>query len=378
MGQDASKGSFEFRYVNEVDCFRRKVLMIQPPSAVKKEEGVTRVLRSVSVQCVTWDSQTILPEQWMSLLGNQLYAVYFVSYRSHQMSTGEEVLVLPPASEVEERATYAFEKVRNASPDAKLAIVVWDNAEDGYDEEEVPEEAAVDPPAEDETNQEDPQELPVAEGMEGEEEHQASSDDEDAKKKPSEAALLEDRNRATLSAVHKLAKQFSANGKVITVSSSKEKFQLGCLLAACVIPQEISRPLCSLLYQLRDACGASEAFLVDSTTFFPLLSTLDDDPATLGHSLHEALWVFATTVRRIMSTLDSDIHLVSMPCGRDMQLFFGWACRPYTYLMLLAPSQRQRGPTQLMIEKNLEAVSMHFYNVINNTTLRRLYTPMTQ
>ncbi|CUG89996.1 Hypothetical protein, putative [Bodo saltans] len=315
----------------------------------------------------------------MSLLGNQLYAVYFVPYRSHRMSSGDEVLVLPTAAEVEERATYAFEKVRNASPDAKLAIVVWDNAEDGYDEEEVPEpepapEVSEEPAAaEVPTGEED-----EAEGNdEGAADH-ASSDDEEAKKKPSEAALLEDRNRATLATVSRLAKEYAFNRKLITVSSSKEKFQLGCLLSACITPQDIARPLCSLLYQLRDACGASEAFLVDSISFYPLLSTLDDDPATLGHSLHETLWVFATTVRRIMTTLDSDIHLVSMPCGKDMQLFFGWACRPYAYLMLLAPSHKHHGPTQMMIEKNLEAVSMHFYNVINNTTLRRQYTPMTQ
>jgi hypothetical protein len=376
MGQDASKGSFEFRYVPESDCFRRKLLFIQPPSAVRKDEGLTRVLRSISVQCVTWDSQTILPEQWMSLLGNQLYAVYFVPYRSYRMSSGEEVLVLPTAAEVEERATYAFEKVRNASPDAKLAIVVWDNAEDGYEEEEVPE-------PEEEQVPEVSEVVEVPEGEEGEgadigsPEHVSSDDDEETKK-PSEAALLEDRNRATLATVSRLAKEYAVNRKIITISSSKEKFQLGCLLSACVTPQDIARPLCSLLYQLRDACGASEAFLVDCITFYPLLSTLDDDPATLGHSLHETLWVFATTVRRIMATLDSDIHLVSMPCGKDMQLFFGWACRPYAYLMLLAPSHRHGGPTQLMIEKNLGAVSMHFYNVINNTTLRRQYTPMTQ
>lgn len=380
MGQDASKGSFEFRYVNEADCFRRKLLFIQPPDAVKKDEGVTRILRSVSVQCVSWDSHTILPEQWMSLLGNQLFAVFFVPYRSHRMSNGDEVLVLPQAAEVEERAAYAFEKVQSASPDAKIAIVVWDNADDGYDEEAL-EEAEVNDAVEEAQVQADDEapapaeERPEEDAAESGAEH--SSDDEE-NKKPSEGALLEDRNRATIAAVAKIAKQYATNGKHITITSSKDRFHLGCLLSSCIIPQEISRPLCSLLFQLRDACGATDAFLVDSVSFYPLLSTLDEDPTTLAHTLHETLWVFATTVRRIMTTLDTDLHLVSMPCGRNKQLFFGWACRPYAYLMLLAPSHAMKGPTQLMIEKNLEAVSMHFYNVINNTTMRRTYTPMAQ
>jgi hypothetical protein len=382
MGQDASKGSFEFRYITESDCFRRKLLFIQPPEAVKKDEGLTRALRSVSVQCVTWDSMTILPEQWMSLLGNQLYVIYFVSYRSHRMSTGEEVLVLPPGAEVEERATYALDKVRGASPDAKIAIVVWDNAEDGYDEEDVPEEVGEET-AEDDAevqgeSKEDDGAMPTGENVEGATDAAAQSSDDDDTKEPTEGALLEERNQSTLAVVSRIAKKYASHGNVVTITSSKDRFEMGCLLSATLMPQELSRPLCSLLYQLRDACGATDAFLVDSLSFYPLLSTLDEDPSSLSHPLHETLWIFATTVRRIMTSLDSDLHLVSMPCGPDKQLFFGWACRPYAYLLLVAPSQEKKGPTQLMIEKNLEVVSMHFYNVINNTTLRRTYTPMVQ
>lgn len=386
MGQDVSKGSFEYRYIPEVDCFRRKVLLIQPPASVaSKEEGTTRLLRSVSVQCVTWDAQTILPEQWMTLLGNQLHAVYFVPYRSKTMSDGESVLVLPSAEEVMERATYAFEKVRGASPDAKLSIVVWDNGDEDYETVDEPEEE----PAEEEANVSDET---AADGhatgdpstnannnnddanTTSDAQQQAAASDDDEYKKP-EAEILEDNNRATLAAVTSISKKFGGI-KVHTITSAKERFQLGCLLTDSVVPQEITRPLCSLLFQLRDACRATDAFVVDSLTFYPLLSTLDVDPTELNHSLHEALWVFATTVKRIMTTLDSDLHLVSVPCGKNRHLYFGWACRPYAYVMMLAPSVTQRGPTQLMIEKNMEAASMHFYNVINNTCIRRTYTPM--
>lgn len=372
MGQHASKGSFEYRYVGDGECFKSKLLLINPPNFVTAhaaQDNPTRILRSVALQKVLWDGGRLLPEQWMHVLGNQQSAIFFVSWRLLTLSSGNEVYVLPRVEEVQERFEDARRKLASASPDAMLILVLWENDQDGYDE--VPEDEAATLTSR--TEKENTRDAASGDAND-ERAEDAAEDDDDEAPQVDESAEFTANNDRTIEFLPNLA---STSGcQLFRIQSPKDVFALGCLLSMRLMPTEIGRPLCGLLYQLRDACSATEAFLIDGVTMHPLLSTLDTDPDSLDHYLHETLWTMRTSLRRIMRAFDTDLHIMVLPCASArMKIVVGWACRPYAYVLLLVPDT---AASQLLIEKNMETVSMHFYNVINNTTTSRTYTPIVE
>lgn len=416
MGQAPLKASSEFRYIQEGDCFRRRILLIDAPRAAieesfkhsteRIENGVSRLFRSVSVQRVLWkNTGKLLPEQWQTILGNQLCAFQFVSWRLLTLRNGKDVFVLAHPQDFEQKLRYIAEKLRSVSPDAPLLVVQWDIDSNDYEyvsDDEAKELLARTGPAvelmrkrrekhrsrqpapvvDDDTEDfsqphSDP---PVSDDESEDDDKEDDSDDgtldDDALQCLWEERALLQMNDSFLEAIPSIVSSVGVTH--VRVRSRNELFSTACLVSMRLVPMELSRPLCGLLFQLRDACSATEAFLLDAVTMLPLISTLDVDPSGPDHYLHATTFALQDSLQRLMKAFSTDLHFLSIPvAAADSRLVVGWACKPYAYVMLLLPNSGGIGrASQLLIEKNMETAAMHFYNVINNTSLTRSFVPI--
>jgi hypothetical protein len=335
MGQPASSPAVEgMRFVAEAEAFHQKVLLIRPPHFIAENtSGLlplnNRLMRSVCLRTVMWNGDPLFPEQWQSVLGNQSAAVYF--FTSGRRS----------GTEVKSTFEYCIDRVRAASPDVKIFAVQWGGPET------------------------DAEKLLGVEDSEKVSEKSQSSEEEDGIAAAVNTVSVQDMCGA-------------AGVPLYYVGTDAEQFLFQCLISPLITPSPIGRPLNCLLYQLQEACGASEGYILDSATFMPLQSTLDVDSDDMDCVQHRMCGVLYHNMRQLALDAGSDIHFVSIPCSGS-HVIIGWACRPYAYVALVfRPGSNNESAvvSLLAVEKNVEWFAQHFYNVINNNTRLRQHTPM--
>lgn len=377
MGQDASRLQKGARYIPDHDTFRRRIALVRPPQTVMQHclgiddyeeahhacQSNCRLLRSIKTNIVCWDGENLLPEQWLSVLGNQSAFIYFFDDN-----------VDYDLQETREALEFCIGEAKESSPDAVIYAVHWSGdpllerpkrrQEGDEEEEEEGEEGADDFPPE---KQPEPQQAP------GSELPQSVALDLDEEYRDEDARDGEETPRGIID-FQGLCREFGVQ-HYIDVTDVAELHNVECILAEHFTPMELVRPLACLLYDLVEACGAESAWLLDSATMLPLLSTLDD-PVKVSSPIVEAVRVLRSPLRRMMNRLGcEEVHLVSLQLS-GMRVVVGWACRPYAYVLMLVPTSGEFRIGDALLEANMERYSIHFGNVINTTSKSKRHQPI--
>ena len=365
MGQDPSTQ----RLANEAECFRRKVLLVRPPprllarlqhqqasgsgiSSGAPSNGLTggsahstfivRILRSIAVNVVVWNGSPLLPEQWHHVFGNQHAVVYFFSENDLRQEGGGA-----------ETFTHTIAKVEEASVDPFMCSSFVVHDADGEQSSPSPNKSAR--RLRQATAQND-----VVDPAGG----AAADDSSEGENEPTEEPS--DRLRAI---------SHAAGVRFFPLEREEDEHALQCLVAAQFCPSEISRPLCSLLYQLVESCSATEAHLVDSVTLLPIQTTVDVD-VSLSAPLNRLCWALKTCVARFARGGRSVESVSCVLSSGGRSIFVGWASKPLLYVVVVVDDKPGQCVGPALVEKNIEYFSMHFYNVVSNTTTKRQYAPM--
>lgn len=373
MGQDASKVQKVGRYIPDHDTFKRRIALLRPPRTVMRHclgidgyeqdhhacQSNCRLLRSVRTNVVCWNGTRLLPEQWLSVLGNQEAFVYFFD---DNVDT-----ILDDAT-----ADFMFclAEARNSSPDAVFYAVHWcgdprlprkgaeggDAKDPSVEERAEPEPDPFDREAEGGNSDDVPEAIPL---------DIDPLDDVEADKPPEPVGVIDFR---------KLAKKHGISN-FIRIDSIDQLHTMECILAEHFTPMELVRPLACLLYDLIEACDAREAWLLDSATMLPLLST-NDTPITAASPIVGAVRVLKYSLRRMMQRMNcEDLHFMSLDI-RGAKVALGWACRPHAYVLMIIQKEENFAIGDALLQANLERYSLHFSNVINNRTLTKQYQPI--
>jgi hypothetical protein len=364
MGQDPSTQ----RLANEAECFRRKILLVRPPprllarlnhpaAASAASSGsahstfVVRFLRSVAVSVVVWNGAPLLPEHWHHVFGNQNAVVYFFSQGDVKREDAVEVFA------------HTVAKIEEASSDPFMCSSFITRVGEQEDEAGDVEAAGTysgsrSPKGSKRGTQR------IRNAMSGEDvtiaDPDTSDEDEGPVDKPSDR--LRDISHA-------------AGVRFFPLDSDEDEYALQCLVAAQFCPPDISRPLWSLLYQLVESCSATEAHLLDSVTLLPVQTTAESDVA-LGSPLNRLCWVLKDSLRRFAKAGKRVESCSCLLATGNRSVYLGWASEPLLYVVLVVDDQPGQCVGPALVQKNMEFFSMHFYNVVSNTTTKRQYAPM--
>ena len=318
------------------DHFKRRFLLINPPqylatlafdksaSNVVVEDNyamsTSTLLRSVDAVIVSWSGRRLRAEQWLSVLGNHLVILYFFTPEVDVEETKD-------AEQIAREMKNAINEARSSSPKASILVLspvspqqpIVAKRDDGFQEEEV--EA----------------------------------------KEQEDAIDYEAITRNSGFRFHR-----------IDEADAKGLFNLQAYLASFIVPMEMYRPLSDLLLHLREGCSATEAILVDSSSFLPLVAS-DEIPVRKDFSsrLASVCYVIRHRLQRMKDVSNSgdlsSLHL-SLP-GLDISV--GWAVRGKAYVLLI---REARGvPTTLRVgdgltSKNIELMSRQFLGLVNSIT----------
>lgn len=160
-----------------------------------------------------------------------------------------------------------------------------------------------------------------------------------------------------------------------------DTFMAAVTLKLC--PPEIRWPLSVLLKGLMEGCGAKEGYLIDSTQYLPIVHVKFGEeaapstvPAFIDTTLNKRVCSLCDVVRtRLVPILErehTDIHYMSV-CCEGARILMGWACRPYSLVILICQQQDHVVTGNKVYEGNLEHFTLHFSNVVNNTTLSKRF-----
>ena len=336
MGQPASSPQFSsVRLVIEHDCLRGKVLAIRPPRALIKSElpkvhntgnffvSNTRLFRSVICSVVGWNGTPLLPEQWLEVLGHHRVILYFFSDRDNELEHDEVLKMFH----------FCLDEAHKSSNEARVIVVKWKGAVNEDPTEQTPPKATT------------------------ADKEEAVEDGEDSTAEQPQATNIE-------SIIASRRDQISL---VVSVESKKDVFDLKCVVSSLVTPMELSRPLCSLLFQLHTACNAAESYILAAGTLLPLMSTLDDDVAPFRAQVNSVCSSLCTYLTH------NDVKFVSMTFY-NFTICIGWAVQPYAFVFLLLNSDVGLKPP--LVERNIEYFGSHFFNVVHHTSFTRRHNPM--
>jgi hypothetical protein len=312
-----------------------------------------RFLRSIAVCVVVWNGAPLLPEHWHHVFGNQNAVVYFFDH---------ECVKNPDTATI---FTQTVAKIEEASPEVFLCSSFFiDPVKEGRHAEQGSNPAAIhDVQNGERSPSHSNRGSAVRPGR------QASPSDAPSSSSDADGEAVE-RPRDKLQEI-----SHAAGVRFFPIDSDEDEYALQCLVAARFCPAELSRPLCSLLYQLVESCSATEAHLLDSATLVPLQTTADDS-IVLESSLNRLCWVLKNSLGKFARGGRRVTSCSCMLTTGSRSVYLGWASEPLLYVVLVVdnPPGQCIGPA--LVEKNMEFFSMHFYNVVSNTTTKRQYAPM--
>lgn len=369
------------------DVFRRRVLLVNPSEAVVDwllEEGealgdasldhvavhdnysvhTTRLLRTIEATVVVWSGHPLLSEQWLTVLGNHVLVLYF-------FDPARDAGVGATTESVASKMRRDLAEIVETSPGATVRVVQLLAASP----EPAPGSAAA----------------AAARARRREPRHHGA-----LAHRPVEPPLRTAAVAAAMAAVTGTPDAAAAppadtpdyalaarsNGYPLTPldpSDPAAVFDMSCFLASFLVPSKLFAPLVALLNELVEACDADEAFLADSASFVPLVTTADLDLSDgFQHRTHSVCRVLGAWAKKIAAREKTDFHFVSLGLP-EARVFLGWACRPHAYVVVVRSVRRETGGIHIgdkLVETNMGYFATHFANVVNNTTQTRDHKPI--